>query len=50
MGISNRKAVGWKDTGDGKYTDASDALKIGYDMTTLKASKADVPSGLPANA
>ena len=29
MGISNRKAVGWKDTGDGKYTDASDALKIG---------------------
>ena len=52
MGISNRKAVGWKDTaGDKKFTDATDALKIGNDMTTLKVSaNADVPSGLPSNA
>lgn len=50
MGLANRKALGWKDTNrDGKFTDATSALQIGNDLTFLKASDAEVPSGLPAN-
>lgn len=29
MGATNRKAMGWKDTGDGKFSDATDAAKVG---------------------
>lgn len=49
MGPDNRKILGWKDTDDDKqFTDASDALKGGADITFLNAGK-DVPQNLPAN-
>ena len=49
-GIPNRKALGWKDRGDGKFSDASEAPTIGNDITNwqIKGGK-PVPAGLPAD-
>ena len=44
-GLPNRKALGWKDTGDGKYTDASQAPGIGADITRWQ-----IPGGKPVPA
>lgn len=41
-GLPNRKALGWKDTGDGKYTDASQAPSVGDDITRWQ-----IPGGTP---
>lgn len=47
-GLPNRKALGWKDTGDGKYTDASQAPGIGADITRWQIPGGKpVPAGLP---
>ena len=49
MGPTNRQALGWKKSNDADpFTDGSDALQAGADLTSLNAGK-DVPENLPAN-
>ena len=46
---ANRKIMGWKDAGDGLYSDGSEAVKIGADVTSWAFTDASVPSGLPSD-
>lgn len=49
-GLPNRKALGWKDRGDGKYTDASQAPTVGQDITRWQIPGGEaVPADLPAD-
>ncbi len=48
MGTGNRKLLGWKDTGNKLFTDGSEAVQPGADITSLPAGK-DVPANLPEN-
>lgn len=45
----NRQLMGWKDTGDNLYSDGSDAVKIGADITGRKVSDASLPANLPSD-
>ncbi|MEI3453895.1 MAG: amidohydrolase [Bilophila wadsworthia] len=49
MGATNRKAMGWKDTGDGKFSDATDAAKVGDDITSWNIGNTEVPANLPSD-
>ena len=51
MGASNRKAMGWEDTGDGKFSKFIEGTTatIGQDITSWDIGNTDVPSNLPSD-